>query len=216
MVAAGPACILALSASSRAGLEGRARRVARDLAAGSGQPLAERCLALSRERPGLPHRLAVVASSAEQIGQRLTAFAERAPDAEVAVGQAPERGRPRVAFLFTGQGAQHAGMGRGLYAAEPVFRDALDRCSALLEPVPRPPAHVGPVPGAGGGVAARRDRVRPAGAVRARARPDELWRSWGIEPDVVLGHSVGEYAAAGAAGVFGWADGLRLVAQRAA
>ena len=124
----------------------------------------------------------------------------------------PVVGTPEVAFLFTGHGSHHAGMGRDLYAGSPVFRAAIDRCDALLERSARPAASGDPV--------RRRWFARPACATPSRrcspssTRLTELWGSWGVRPSIVAGHSAGEYAAAVVAGTLTLEDGLRVVAAR--
>ncbi len=112
---------------------------------------------------------------------------------------------PHVAFLFAGQGAQTVGMGRQLYEREPVFRAAYDKCRELL----------------GYDFTHLRDSddihqtefTQPALFALEYALA-ELWHSWGVVPEVVLGHSVGEFVAACVAGVFSLEDGLRLIAAR--
>src|SRR6185295_8113573 len=123
--------------------------------------------------------------------------------------------RPRIAFLFTGQGAQYAGMGRRLFDAQPTFRSVLIRCQEALAPyLARPLLSVlFPEPG-------QEDLLfdtaytQPA-LFALEVALAELWRSWGIVPDALLGHSVGEYAAACAAGAFSLEEGLELIAFRA-
>jgi thioesterase domain-containing protein/malonyl CoA-acyl carrier protein transacylase/acyl carrier protein len=116
-----------------------------------------------------------------------------------------------VAFLFPGQGAQHIGMAEELYAEEPVFREAVDEACKILRPelgLDLREALYGGGPGLDETALAQ-----PAlfAVEHALAR---LWMSWGVKPEAMLGHSVGEYVAACLAGVFSLEDALRLVAAR--
>ncbi|HEU0300639.1 MAG TPA: acyltransferase domain-containing protein, partial [Longimicrobium sp.] len=183
-----------------------------------------------RERPAQPHRRAVVVRQGEDASALL---AGRDP-ARTVDGAAPERGASAV-FLFPGVGEQYPGMARGLYAAEPVFRAEVDRCAGLLR------GHLGfdvlealfaedDAP-SGAGMDLRRLLGRaPASPAAARLSRTEvaqpvafavgyalarLWESRGVRPAMVMGHSLGEYTAACAAGVFTLEDALELVALRA-
>ncbi|MEO6196029.1 MAG: amino acid adenylation domain-containing protein, partial [Thermoanaerobaculia bacterium] len=129
----------------------------------------------------------------------------------------PESGRP-VAFIFPGQGAQHVGMGRDLYESEPVFREEIDRAAAHLAPrLGLDLRHV-LYPAAGGEAEAARQLARTAIAQPALLLVEvalaRLLGSWGVRPRAMLGHSLGEYAAAVLAGVFTLEAALDLVAER--
>jgi microcystin synthetase protein McyG len=132
------------------------------------------------------------------------------PESVIARGDVD--GPPSVAFLFTGQGAQYAHMGRQLYEYEPVFRAAIDRCDQILQSVLNP-GLLELLYGSGTELLNETRFTQPATFALQFALA-ELWRAWGVEPSVVLGHSVGEYAAACVAGIYSLEDGLRLIAER--
>jgi amino acid adenylation domain-containing protein len=125
---------------------------------------------------------------------------------------------PEVYFLFPGQGSQHPNMGREIYESEPVFRDAVDRCAEILRP------HLGTdlrkllYPPEGASDEAKRrvtDTIVAQPAIfTIEYALAQLWMSWGIHPQAMLGHSIGEFVAACLAGVFSLEDALALVAAR--
>jgi len=128
-----------------------------------------------------------------------------------------ESGRP-VTFVFPGQGAQHVGMGRDLYASEPVFQEEIDRAAILLAPrLGLDLRHV-LYPAAGAEAEAARQLARTAIAQPALLAVEialaRLLGAWGIRPQAMLGHSLGEYTAAVLAGVFTFEQALELVAER--
>jgi len=198
-----PAHILALSARSPGALAQMAGRYAQALEQTPSE-LGDICYTANAGRAHFDHRAAYFGASKAQMRQALLG-----PAAVHGV----KEGAPEIAFLFSGQGAQYAGMGRELYAAQPVFRRALDRCADELkgefeEPLPEV---------LWGRATDRLDRTaytQPALFALEYALA-ELWMSWGITPSAVLGHSVGEYVAACVAGVYSLGDGLKLMAARA-
>ncbi|MFI2650782.1 SDR family NAD(P)-dependent oxidoreductase [Micromonospora fulviviridis] len=163
-------------------------------------------------RRQLRHRAFIVAADTYQAAYTLTEGAGGA--SRLRTGYAAST-PPEVAFLFSGQGAQHPGMGRGLYDRYPVFRAAVDECAELLRD------HLG---------RDLRDVLYPT-ADGAESDLDQTWltqpalftveyalarhwQSWGVRPKAMIGHSVGEYVAACLAGVFTLPDALRAVAAR--
>ncbi len=166
---------------------------------------------LACSRSPLEWRAAVVATSRAELDAALAGLARGEAPAPAQRGALP-RTRGGLAFLFTGQGAQVAGMGQGLHAAWPAFRAAFDECAGLFDEVlPRRLTEV--MWGAEAGLIDRTEYTQPA-LFCLQVGLVALWRSWGVEPGLLAGHSVGELAAAWAAGVFGLADAVKLVAAR--
>jgi len=205
--------ILTLSAASAQALDDLTSRYA-DYLATPAANLADLCFTAHTGRSHLRHRKAVVADSAENLRQALSK-PDTAPG-QVFQGLARIEQPARPVFLFTGQGSQYPGAGRGLYPAEPVFRAALDRCAELLRPHLERPLLDLLFAEPGTEDARRLDETghtQPALFSLGYAL-FEQWQAWGVEPSLVLGHSVGEYTAACAAGVFSLEDAIRLIAAR--
>jgi len=205
--------VLPLSARSAAGLVAVAQRYSAWLAAHPEVPIGDVCFTAGAGRSHFEHRAAVVADSAEEAGMLLDDLAANRMRPGIVRGDCADP--PTTAWFFPGQGSQYPGMARELFEAEPVFADIVRRCAQAVDPtLPRPLLDV----------LLSRDR-EAAQTLRhtAFAQPAifavemglaRLWQSWGIEPDAVLGHSVGQYAAACVAGVFSLEDGARLIAER--
>ena len=205
--------LVPLSAHSDAALPQLAQRHADALSRGRAIRLADAATTLARGRAHLPRRFAAVAASKDDLVEKLRSFAEGELRDGAAKGVVRAGAQPRIAFLFTGQGAQYPGMGAGLYKSEPVFRDVLDRADAALGKIlGRSLLNVlySDEPSSG---LSQTAFTQPA-LYALEIALTELWRSWGVTPSVVLGHSVGEYAAACAAGVFSLENGLELIAER--
>jgi len=205
-----PPYLLALSAATPAALHALAARYSAWLAECAEVPPADLCFTAAIGRAALPERLAIVAPDAAALRASLDA-PDPANGIGVYRGRAPAS-RPRIGFLFSGQGSQYIGMGRGLYETEPVFRAALDECDALsLNELPY--RLLALVWGEASQPLGQTAYAQPALFAIEYALV-QLWRSWGIEPTAVLGHSIGEYAAACLAGVFELPHALRLVIAR--
>ena len=209
-----PVHLLTLSAKSEQALREYADRYERHLTAQPSESLADVCFTANAVRSHFSHRVAVVTEFPSQAAETLGAFVlGEAPDG-VIQGEVKRDSRAKVAFLFTGQGSQYVGMGRQLYETQPTFRRVLERCAEILRPfLERPLLDVVYPTNAALSPLNETAYTQPALFALEYALA-ELWKSWGIEPSVVLGHSVGEYVAACVAGVFSLEDGLKLIAER--
>jgi acyl transferase domain-containing protein/surfactin synthase thioesterase subunit/acyl carrier protein len=200
-----PAHLFTLSAQTDAALRGSIERYRAWLP--DSAPLADICRTLTQGRTHFPRRFAAVVSSVAELRDALAAGAGALEGAPV------DAGARRLAFLFSGQASQYAGMGAELYRLEPAFRRTIDRCDEILRGELERPLKA--VLFGDDAVAIDQTVYTQPALFAVQAALVELWRTWGIVPDVVMGHSVGELAAAWCAGVYSLEDALRLVAARA-
>jgi acyl transferase domain-containing protein/acyl carrier protein len=209
-----PLHLLALSARSEAALRELAARHAGHLQVHPELTAQDVCLTAGAGRAHHEYRAALTAATTGQLREKLAALAAGTPSTSAQLGKVRTSSRRKIAFLFTGQGSQYVGMGRRLYETQPTFRQALDRCAEILRPhLPRPLLEVLYPPGGASALLDQTQYTQPALFALEYALA-QMWQSWGLKPDAVLGHSVGEYTAACVAGVFSLEDGLALMAAR--
>jgi myxalamid-type polyketide synthase MxaB len=207
-----PCHVLTLSAKSAASLDASINRFTRHLRENTNESFADVCYTANVGRAHFQHRVAVVASDAEEAIAQLDSV--RAGSADLVRSAKHVEADPRIAFLFTGQGSQYAGMARELYATNATFRDAFDRCAEKFGPyLSRPLASVVYPSTEHAGLINETAFTQPALFAIEYALAT-LWQSWGIRPSLLAGHSVGELVAACVAGVFTLDDAARLVAER--
>ncbi|MET7362833.1 acyltransferase domain-containing protein [Streptomyces sp. NPDC005562] len=205
--------LLPLSAATADALADRARAVVRSLSAPGATSPDALCTTAAAARHDT-HRLAVTGRDADELTAGLRAYLDGTTARGVSAGAARAAG-PRVAFLFSGQGAQFLGMGHGLYRTAPTFRSVVDRCAEAARPFLSHPLQELLDPASGRGDAVHRLVAAALGTFSVSLALTALWRTWGIEPTAVLGFSSGEYTAACCAGVLSPEAAMRLLGTEA-
>jgi acyl transferase domain-containing protein len=203
--------LLVVSARSRNALDAATRNLSEHLKQNPDLHLADVAYTLQVGRRAFSHRRAIVCRSIEDA---VGAF-EETDRKRVLTSEKTVAGRP-VVFMFPGQGAQHTRMARETYRAETVFREQVDRCSELLRP------HLGldlrevifAEEDADAGLRLQQTSLAQPALFVIEYALAQLWQHWGIRPQAMIGHSLGEYSAASLAGVFSLEDALSLVAAR--
>ena len=212
-----PVQLFTLAAKSEAALRGLVRKYQAFLETDLAADLGNLAYSTHVTRTHFAHRLALIAHSKAELQTKLAAYAQQQEQPGMVAGVLTQTNpQTGLAFLFTGQGSQYLNMGRELYTTEPTFRSVIDRCDEVLQAClgrsllellypPTAPGHDDLMESHPCGQAAN---------FALECALVDLWRAWGIQPTAVLGHSLGDFAAAYTAGVFSLEDGLRLVTER--
>lgn len=204
--------LLTLSAPNEEALDSVVRSYI-EFTNGASEDLSDVCYSANVRRSHHKHRLALVVSSHEELADKLVAYLRMETRAGMSSGERLEGSRPKIAFVFPGQGTQWTGMGRDLFDTEPVFRAAIERCEKALR------EHVDWSLIDELMADESRSRLSKIYVVQPclfaiQVALAELWRSWGIVPDAIVGQSMGEIAAAHIAGALSLEDAAKLVCRR--
>jgi phthiocerol/phenolphthiocerol synthesis type-I polyketide synthase E len=203
--------LLTLSAKTDAALERSATKLAAHLRHRPDYNLADVAYTLQVGRRAFDQRQALVCAETAEAAKVLEGQA-----ADMILSGAPFVPSRSVVFMFPGGGAQYANMAHDLYLSEPLFREQVDRCAELLAPhlkldlrdVLYPALDMAPR------TAINENTVFPAALFTIEYALARLWMAWGVQPQAMIGHSLGEYVAACLAGVFTLEDALAIVALR--
>jgi acyl transferase domain-containing protein/NADP-dependent 3-hydroxy acid dehydrogenase YdfG len=203
--------VLCISAKNNAALNAMVARYIDNLKINTAS-LADICFSANSGRAHLEQALAIVAKSKDELLEHLNNWQQDENDNHV-IAKSVNYKDGKIAFLFTGGGAQYVGMGKRLYDTCESFKLSIDTCAKILESC-WDKSLQSIMWGEHCELLDRMDYMQPALFALEYALA-KLWMSWGVNPDAVIGHSLGEYVAATIAGVFSLEDGLTLITKRA-
>ncbi|PWQ99245.1 type I polyketide synthase [Leucothrix arctica] len=198
--------LITLSAKNSPALSQLAARYQQHLETRPDTRLEDIAYSSSIGRSALSHRIGLTASSSDDLLAQLRSFTTDK--------QAIVTTDNTLAYLFTGQGSQYSGMGRELYDSLPLFRDTLNQCDALLNQKLDISLLDIMYFGEDDAELIHQTAYTQPALFALEYALAKVWQSWGVTPDYVMGHSVGEYVAACIAGVFSLEDGLKLISAR--
>src|SRR5580658_1725401 len=212
-VAARPCELVVLSAKSAISLQELADKWADFLALDDPTLLRDIAFTAAAGRSHMRHRLAIVGRGKDEIREKLILWREGRTPKGLAAGQAATGRKPKVAFVFSGQGTQHAEMGRQLYETEPQFKAAIDRCAAVIDPDLGVPLR-DVLFGRSSADLLENTRYAQPALFAIEYALAELLAHWGVTPDFVIGYGAGEIAAACVSGVLELEGAAKLMVAR--
>ncbi|MEA5529167.1 type I polyketide synthase [Dolichospermum sp. UHCC 0684] len=202
--------LLPLSARSQKSLKELAKNY--QYALNESVNFADTCFTASTGRAIFRHRLCVLADSNTTAEKALADF-QKGEDSDNLITPITSETQTKVVFLFSGQGSQYSGMGQTLYNQEPVFKNTLELCDNILQPI-LGKSLLDLIFQLQNSEQLEQTQITQPALFSLEYALAKLWQSWGIQPAALLGHSIGEYVAACLAGVFSLEDALQLVVQR--
>ncbi|MGQ4806992.1 Mycocerosic acid synthase-like polyketide synthase [Candidatus Entotheonellaceae bacterium PAL068K] len=207
--------LLPLSAHSPEALDALVRAYQTHMAAEVQGALSLRHLGYtaSLRRTHHEHRLSLVVHSPDELADHLDAFVQGEVRPGMSTGRTQLGDSRKMVFVFSGQGSQWLGMGRQLFDQEPVFRESMERCEQALQPHVDWSVLTQLTADAAASQLHRIDVIQPT-LFALQVSLAALWRAWGITPDAVVGHSMGEVAATHVAGALSLADAARIICRR--
>lgn len=205
--------LLPISGQIDLALRDSARNLANYLERNPHIPIRDICYVSSVRRTHHRMRAVITGRNHAEVLDGLGALAERREHSGVRVGMAPIGSRRGLVFVFPGQGSQWAGMGRTLYSQKQVFREVIDACDILVREESGFSVVEELMADESRSQLARIDVVQPM-LFAVEIALAALWRSWGVEPDCVIGHSMGEIAAAHVAGFLSLKDAVSIICRR--
>jgi acyl transferase domain-containing protein/acyl carrier protein len=204
-----PSQLLLLSARSSIALDAMTDRMAKHFEADPAISLADACYTAQIGRKRFAHRRMLFCLNRDEAIEGLKGGGSRK-----SISAVEESDTRSVVFMFSGQGSQHPGMARGLYEMQPVFRNNIDFCAEFLAKDLGCDLRTVLFSQNADSQILNETRIAQPALFAVEYALAQMWMSWGVLPDAMIGHSIGEYVAACIAGVFSLEDALRIVAAR--
>lgn len=205
--------LLPLSANSKESLQSLVSGFKELISAELEVSIKDICLAAGKRRSRFPFRLAALGNTREELSNCLQAFLDEEQYPNLFIGSVESTRLPKLVFVFSGQGGQWYGMGQELLKDEPIFSQAIDEIDLIIQKDFNWSLREVLLSGSPENQLERIEVVQPA-IFAIQVALAKLWKEWGITPDGVIGHSMGEVAAAHVAGILSMEDAIKIICIR--